>query len=200
MLGLVKVIVSDDLWVVIPAWLTLILLVVAAGAGLRQVNESRRLREAQARPYVVVDFDLSRPPMIYLVIENMGSSMAEDITFCFEPPIESSIDCDSRDRTTAFTTPGWTSLAPRKRIETFFDSAFIRLSPENKLPLKYTVAVNYKAPVLGGKQFNETYVLDLLPYKNLQYFAKKDFDDLVKAIEAIEKVLTQLSIDPLKQP
>jgi hypothetical protein len=66
----------------------LAVLILAARYARNQVAEARRLREAgqqlqeaEARPYVIVDFELGdRPPFIYLVVTNLGRTMAPQRT------------------------------------------------------------------------------------------------------------------------
>jgi hypothetical protein len=48
--------------------------VAAAIVAWRQVGEARRLREAQAEPFVVVDFDVQDSREIYIVISKCDSS------------------------------------------------------------------------------------------------------------------------------
>lgn len=51
-----------------------IVLIVAAFIAFRQVREARRLREAQAQPFVVVDFEADQQTQaIYIVISNAGA-------------------------------------------------------------------------------------------------------------------------------
>jgi hypothetical protein len=69
----------------------LIVLVVAAIFAKRQVEEARRLREAQARPFVTIDFHVERT-LVFLTIANLGQSLARDVRFLFDPPLRSSSD------------------------------------------------------------------------------------------------------------
>jgi hypothetical protein len=54
----------------------LVVLVAAALFARAQVREARELRAEQARPFVVVDFELDRRPLINLVVANLGKTMA----------------------------------------------------------------------------------------------------------------------------
>jgi hypothetical protein len=64
--------------------LTLVVLVVAAVAAFRQVREAVRTREEESRPYVVVDFE-TKKGMFFLVVTNIGRTMARDVRFSFNP-------------------------------------------------------------------------------------------------------------------
>jgi hypothetical protein len=78
--------------------------------GIRdQVDEARELRESQARqaqelreaerelrkdetrPYVVVDFERDRAPLVNLVVANTGRTMARNVRIEVEPPFDSSV-------------------------------------------------------------------------------------------------------------
>lgn len=52
------------------------------------VEEMREARIAQERPQVVVDTDHSKPPLVYVVLRNIGKGAAKDITFDFSAPME----------------------------------------------------------------------------------------------------------------
>jgi hypothetical protein len=74
----------------------LVVLVAAALYARAQVREARELREDQARPFVVVDFEVSGPPEIRLAITNIGKTMARDVRVSFAPPLQSSMDRPER--------------------------------------------------------------------------------------------------------
>ena len=78
-------------FVVLAAQL-LVLVVAAVFAGC-QVWEARRLREAQIRPFVVIDFEVWRG-FIELKIKNFGSTLARNIKFTFDPPVQTTFDAD----------------------------------------------------------------------------------------------------------
>jgi hypothetical protein len=71
-------------------WAGLTFLVVAIGAFVawRQVNEARKLREEQARPFVALDFEPSGAEnIINLKIANLGKTIACNVKFQFDPPL-----------------------------------------------------------------------------------------------------------------
>jgi hypothetical protein len=76
-----------DIVQAIAVALQLGVLIVAALFAWRQVGEARKLREDQARPFVMVDFDV-RDHMIFLVVSNIGESVAKDVCFEVEPSEE----------------------------------------------------------------------------------------------------------------
>jgi hypothetical protein len=72
----------------ISAAVTAAVILAAGLIAWWQASETRRLRKAQVRPFVVADFDaLSEAPLIYLVISNIGSTLARNVRFEFRQPI-----------------------------------------------------------------------------------------------------------------
>ena len=61
---------------------------IIAGLAFAQIREMRENRLAQERPQVIVDTDHSKPPLVYVVLRNIGRGVAKDITFEFSAPME----------------------------------------------------------------------------------------------------------------
>jgi hypothetical protein len=60
------------------AWATVAVYVVLGIFAWIQVLQARRLREEQARPFVIVDFEPGF--LVYLTVENIGRTMARDVS------------------------------------------------------------------------------------------------------------------------
>lgn len=80
-----------DVAQVVLVGLQLVLLGIAAFVATRQVREARRLREDQARPFIVADFDV-RDHLIFLTVSNVGTSLAREVRFDIEPELRSTIE------------------------------------------------------------------------------------------------------------
>jgi hypothetical protein len=65
--------VDTDLWTAGAAVAQTIIVGTAAVFAFRQVREAQLTREDQSRPFVILDFDLSRPPFIQPVIRTSAS-------------------------------------------------------------------------------------------------------------------------------
>lgn len=63
---------------------TFLVITAAAFIALWQANEARRLRKEQARPFVVIDFEILRT-IIRLGIANVGRTLARDVQYSFDP-------------------------------------------------------------------------------------------------------------------
>ncbi len=55
----------------------------------RQVHEARKLREEQARPFVIVDFEPDF--LVYLTVQNLGGTMARDVIIQFDKPLKTTL-------------------------------------------------------------------------------------------------------------
>ena len=66
-----------DIATAIATSISALVFIVSAWYARSQVKAAaRQLREDQMRPYVVVDLDVSRPPIFSLYVANAGATMA----------------------------------------------------------------------------------------------------------------------------
>lgn len=184
----VHVTVADDPWTLIPQWATLVLLAVAALIAFLQTRESRRLREEQIRPYVVVDLDISRAPIIYVAIENLGQTMATEVSFEVSPPLANLRGPKPTETNVPPLSKTWPTMPPRKRVEGLLNSAF-ELYSNPDYPMTYHVTANYRAPALGGREFSDNYILDLNSYRDLRFIPQSTVSDIVKSLNDVNRTL-----------
>lgn len=171
---------SAGSWAAAAAWATVALYVVLAIYAIKQVGEARRLREAQLRPYVVVDFAVNWLTNLY--IENIGQTVARDIRLSFDPPLASTMERPWAWEESMLFSDGIPTLPPRKRIDVFFDSMISRY--ESDLPLRYTATVTYTG--VGNRDYTDDYVLDLGMYRGTPP-PPDAMPELVKAVEKLSK-------------
>jgi len=156
----------------------------SADAANQTINEMKEARDQENAPYIVVYFDLPiNKHLIYLVIKNVGKSIAEDVKLTFIPSLSSTVFKGIND--VPLIKNGISSIPPNYEIRTLFDGAIQRFG-KTDLPLTYTVEVSY----LGGLAKNRrasTQILDLSMFYGLMSVKEKDMDDLVKAVEDIAK-------------
>src|SRR5690348_10592102 len=101
------------------AWATVLIYIVIGLFAWRQVHEARTLREEQARPFVIVDFEPGF--LVYLTVENLGRTMARDISIHFDKPLTSSLPGRSElDESPLFRQP-IPAMPPGKKIRVLFD-------------------------------------------------------------------------------
>lgn len=164
--------------------LTAAIAIAAAIVGYFQVREARRLREEQARPFVVVDI-VSAPAwlnILNLEITNISSTVAKDVRMSFDPPLVSS----QKEKTivdSLFVTRGIDTLPPGRRIHGWFDMSHERL--EAGLPLRFDVTVRFK-DFRGREQEPIKYVIDLEPMYGYTLFPEYGVHDVAKALREIK--------------
>lgn len=175
----------------------LAVLVLAAFVAWRQVAEARQLREEQARPFVVVDFEIDHDGLIYVVVSNLGRTMARDVRLTFNPEPSTSLDKeddpdDPPFREAKMLKEGIPSLAPGKRIPAMFDYGMNRAKTKDRYPDVYEVTVEYEDSA-GRRLPPETNVLDLGIYWNILRIGGKDVGDIHKSLETIGKHLASFA-------
>ena len=165
------------------AWATVAVYVVLGIFAWIQVLQARRLREEQARPFVIVDFEPGF--LVYLTVENIGRTMARDVSIRFDKPLESTLTGPHEIDESQLLRKPIPTLPPGRKIRVLFDQYAARL--EAKLPLTYDVTLRYKGP-LGKKAWEHPYRLDLGIYLGSQG-PPKGLPELVTEVENIRKEL-----------
>src|SRR2546425_6814233 len=123
---------SPEGWAAVAAWVTAGVIGIGLIFAWKQTGEARRLREAQVRPYVVVDFEVDST-LIHLTIENVGVTPARDVKLKFEPAMRSTHEDPWPREGSTLMSQGIPTLPPGKKYRFFFDSFPARV--EAKLPL-----------------------------------------------------------------
>jgi hypothetical protein len=172
-----------DAWSAIAAWVALLVLGASAAFAYIQIREARRLREEEARPVVVVDFDVDRRPhIIYLAYENFGRTTAHDVKVTFDPPLTSKVADGDYVHFFSNTFP---TLAPGKRIASVFDSAIQRLSSD--LPKQYEATASYTDR--NGRRYEDKYLLDLSVLEGRLTANEKDVGNVVDALTELARTV-----------
>ena len=114
----------------------------------RQLRSARDAREATERPFVVVELDPMRVPTIsHIVVTNFGKSIARNITFEFDPPLDNARGAEP----SSVLTGGIPSLAPGREIASVHDSFIER--DGKALAEHHTVVVRYEGePTRSGRR------------------------------------------------
>lgn len=167
----------------------LAVLAAAAFFGRRQLNEAKELREAQTRPFVVIDLGSSAHTLFDLVVTNIGPTMARDVRFEFDPPIKST-DADLDPNKIKMFHDGISSLAPGKEIRTLFDKGPDRHKSE--LPDTYEVTVSYTDQT-GKRHYEEKVDIDFGLYWDRLTVTRKDIHDVHRELEKIRREMGKWS-------
>lgn len=174
---------SPTAWAALGAWATFLIYVILGLYARKQVGEARRLREEQARPWVVVDFEPGW--ILWLTIENIGKTVATNVKVRFEPPLASTQKRPWEWEESSAFTQGIPLLPPNKKLRFFFDSITVRLN-DDVLPKHYDVSVEYHGPIKRKKPLVSTYRLDISHYWGMSP-PPKGLPEVVKTLEEIQK-------------
>lgn len=166
-LFVVETVTWTDIGSFVTAIVTVLVLAAAAIFAGRQVREARRFREAQFRPFVILDFSYFNM-FAELTITNIGTTLARDVTFDFDPPLKTALDDDPKYghvlADSYMFREGIPSLPPGKLITIVFDK-----EPERSkagLPDRYDVVVTYRDPFGHEYDRDPPIVLDLGVYRD----------------------------------
>jgi hypothetical protein len=161
----------------------LLLLLVAAVFAWWQLG-------AQFRPFVVIDFAIPRSNIIQLEITNIGSTLARDVRFTFDPPLETTFDNTGTGGGTRLADrklfkEGIPTLAPGKTLHALFDQGSART--QAGLPDLYKATVSYRGDPFRRK-FKEDTEIDLGVYR-VGRVNLKDLQDVHGELEKIRKAV-----------
>jgi hypothetical protein len=169
------------------AVLTLLAAIAAAIVAWGQLRESRDLRREQAQAYVVAyaeALDRISPTLVDVVIENLGTTGARNVTVTSTPPLQrTGTQGAYRDVILPTSIP---FLAPRQQVRTHWDRTVER-SRDQTLPHRHEVAVTYIDTF--GKQHREVFVLDWTVFKDRMFTAEKTIHHAAKSLAEIAQAL-----------
>lgn len=185
-----------------PLWTDVAVAVAAAAQTLvvigaliyarGQLTEARLVREAQDRPFVIVDFDGERlDHFLFIDVSNQGRTTAHDVKFEFDPPLATTMDDLGYGvaHMTMFT-EGLSMLAPGRRISALFDHAPDRKGTD--LPQRHAVRVMYRGESdrKGRRRsYTDEMVLDVGTYWNRLSVTQHTVHDVHAELERIRKLL-----------
>lgn len=182
-----------EIWGTVAAIATSAILLGSAVAAFLTYRNARSLREAQTRPWVVLDFDTPVDPILVdLSIRNIGPTVARNVSFSSDPELESTFDSETRGRgpLRAWTIidSGIPTLPPGREYRMLFDRGPDRLDAQ--LPNSYVVTLSYDGPT--GQSYDESQVLDLSPLIGMESVNPKRIHDIGKELESIRKTLDKI--------
>jgi len=156
----------------------------SAEAANNTIKEMKRAREQENAPYIVVYFDIPKNKhLIYLVIKNVGKSIATDVKLTFTPPLSSYVFKGINDA--PLIKDGLLSLPPNYELRTLFDGIIQRFG-DKSFPMTYTAEISYADGIVKERR-SSIQTIDLSMFYGLMKVNEKDQDDLVKAVEEIAK-------------
>lgn len=177
----------SDTLTALAAIATVAVALVAAVVAYFQVREARRLRTEQTQPFVVIDLAPNPfvPAVIDFTMKNTGTTLAKNVRFTFDPPLETSEDKYQLKDSLLFRR-GVPALPPGKELRFMLDIGHQRHAAN--LPNVYKVTVNCE-DARGRPLEPLTYICDLELYMPLRRLGVKNIHDLTKAVESVGATL-----------
>jgi hypothetical protein len=176
---------------------TLIVAVLAAWIGLRQVHEARDLRIEQAQPYVFVDLqpNPASPTLTDFVVKNVGATAAFKIRLLVDPPPTSTLYPHAAQPRELAEYPlfaeGMPYLPPGVEFRFLFEDLPSLAARRDEFPDRYNVTVTYLDS--HGRECDPgRYVLDLTARWNLLRVGTKTINDIGKSLDEMQKDLRRL--------
>lgn len=173
---------------------TFLVAAIAAVIALRQLALERRLREEQARPYVVVSVEPSPASrhMLDLVIANIGKTSAFEVSVHLDPPpVRAREFGEHRLAKARMLTEPIALLPPSGRMTMFFENILERHHRDD-LPTTYNAEVAYRNSV--GRSWVDRYPIDLAAGRGAPYVSVFGLHDAVQALRDIGKTLEKFAL------
>jgi hypothetical protein len=155
----------------------------------RNLAEMHDARIQENAPHVIIYIDTQPDDinLLYLIIKNIGKTVAKDITFEFNPTLMSGFTNHLHEFDSPIIREGIKSLAPGQEVRRMLDAVTnyfgdVAKLLESPLPLRYHVKVSYSGGMLDEKETSEQ-IIDLTMFKGVGKIVQKDEKDLIRAVE-----------------
>ena len=184
---------SPAAWSALAAWTGVLIAGLVGLIALKQVKEARRLREEQARPYVVAYMEATRAPeFVELVVRNFGKTIAHDIRMTADPPLMRS-GHGGKPPEEVVTFEVLSVLVPGQEWRTHWDYSTDRR--ETELPDVYRIRVDY-SDSHGKAMPSLTSTLDWRPYKGRIWLVSYGLHEAADALRKMAKTFTKWQESP----
>lgn len=129
----------------------------------RQLEQAERVHREQNEPYVIVDIQPDAPGsgLLILLIENIGPTIARDVTITADPPLVSATGDKLTERVQRGLSRTIPMLPPGRRLKYAFDVSSTRFASD--LPTAYTFTVQAKGPF--GDVESLEYLVDISSWR-----------------------------------
>lgn len=177
---------SAALQALASAVLAVLALVAAIVAGV-QVSEARKLRRAQAQPYVAAGMRQSVATgfMVEVFFRNYGTTAAHNVRVMCDPPLTAEWGSEEVGPVPLFDV--LPTMVPGEEWATLWDSATTRWDSGQEM--SSTVVLTWEDA--HKNRFSGKYILDWDAHKGRQFISQKGMDDLAKAVMKISDSLNR---------
>ncbi len=168
-------------------------ILIVATAVLFQTREQRKARDDQDRPQIIVDADYTGRFTANIVVRNIGSGMARNITFEFSAPIESTSGWDITEL--PYFKHGLNFMAPHTDIASVWDSYQNVVRTLRDKSLRKGITITSKYEDRQGESYETMWRINPLLLEGSGYSEYKGFEDQVQALEDQARALESISKD-----
>lgn len=168
----------------------------AAKAADNTLQEMRNARDEENAPFVVVylHYIHSQYRSIYLVVENVGKSIATDIRLEFSPALQVSEFNRKELEANTLLKDGIKSLVPNYKLFVTFDHLIHYLHGD--FPIVYTVKVSYLGKKTLPPQILE-YSLDLSYFKHISFVTEIGLGEIDQTLQHIAENINSSHLDQM---
>jgi hypothetical protein len=163
----------------------------------KTLDEMREQRISGGRPQVIVDDDYGSLPEVDIVVRNVSSGPAKDISFEFSTPMESSEGYVVSDL--PYFRDGLDFLAPDGRISVYWDHLDRLLPFLREKGLEGGISVTTRYRDLAGEHYSTDWTLNPFIYQNHRHVRHSSMDDLVEALKELSGKVDEVT-DRLGNP
>ena len=169
------------------------------------LEEMKKGREAQERPYVAIELDYEQYPMLHVLIRNLGRGPAVKVDFAFYPELETPKDSRSRfggeylklsSMELPLFTQGIDLLSPGARISLWWGATDLVVKDLRERGLdRQGIKVEIIYESLGGEEYQEETFLNPAAMGSALYFQPPSLsrlvDPVVNAAEKLDKAIDE---------
>jgi hypothetical protein len=156
----------------------------AAEISAKVLEHNRNVQDQEVAPYMVVYLDIPYgDPWIYLVVRNVGKTIAENVSITFDPPLTrmqheplATLPIDDAQMG---------SFPPGYEVRIFFDSTIEYFAQEN-LPSSFKVTASYTGGLSPAPR-STTQIIDLSVYKGTSYLHEPRLKDVLKELKELAR-------------
>jgi hypothetical protein len=185
---------SNPNWGDVPAWVTAAIALAAAGFAAWQTLAAQADRHERQRPHVSVDIEPygHHHGIVRLVVTNLGSTTARDVSLTFDPPLKegSGDHTASWEYVRRFTGRTWAFIPPGKVYDTVF--VFLPDYPASS-PRAWNVTVRC-SDSNGHPQTAETLRIDLDDIASRSTVTTRSTHDVAETLRNIQSWAEKLPI------
>lgn len=160
-------------------------------ANSRSVKEMKLSREEENRPYIISYFYLKPKGTAELIIENIGKSIARNVSIKIFPEFKFPKNCPLSD--SYILNKPIPSMPPNYKIKAFVGMTWDFKQKDGSFPI-YNIEINYNNT--SGKLYRDYYIIDLnIENTGITYVIEKDLHDLTKEFIEFRKKFDRLQRD-----